>query len=190
MEDKWKYQYHLFLQCNATANGKKEAERCGFATQAFEQGCPAIVTAVLMAGSGDRNAVHEYMADVCSKPKLKGWRAGRCQILASTLLASMSADGLKNQEDIETSSLCQTFWTRFTAEEDIAIRTVEDERRVKENASTDAPVEDTRHQHLNASNATQANAFQVRAGARPNSTMAGKANASVAKSTSKTAVNK
>jgi len=118
VEDEWKSQYHLYVECNQTASTEAEARHCLEAPRAFERSCGKIVTAMVEASGGDRESVHEYMADVCSEPQLQGWRQGRCEILAATVLASMSPDSYSNREMLNTRPLCVSFWSRFSAEEE------------------------------------------------------------------------
>jgi len=118
VEDEWKNQYNLYVECNQTASSEAEARRCLDAPKAFERSCSKIVAAMVEASGGNRENVHEYMADVCSEPQLQGWRQGRCEILAATVLASMSPDSYSNREALNTRPLCVSFWSRFSAEEE------------------------------------------------------------------------
>lgn len=117
VEDEWKNQYRLYVECNQTAASEAEARRCLDAPHAFEKSCAKIVGAMVQASGGNRDSVHEYMADVCSEPELNGWRRGRCEILAATVLAGMTPDQYMNRETLNAQPLCVSFWSRFATEE-------------------------------------------------------------------------
>lgn len=141
VEDEWKNQYHLYVECNQSASSEAEARRCLDAPKAFERSCSKIVTAMVEASGGNRENVHEYMADVCSEPRLQGWRQGRCEILAATVLASMSPDSYSNREALNTQPLCVSFWSRFSAEEEEQMkleRTQVEARQKKEQEEREA----------------------------------------------------
>jgi len=122
VEDEWRSQFRLYVECNATASSRADAEKCEAAPRAFEHACGTIVSAVVQASSGDHRVVREYMDDICSQPELKGWRAGRCQLLSASVLAGMTEDNYDNREHLNAAPLCQSFWARFSTEEHDLIR--------------------------------------------------------------------
>jgi len=132
VEDEWKSQFRLYVECNATASSRADAEKCDAAPRAFEHACGTIVSAVVQASNGDHRVVREYMDDICSEPELKGWRAGRCQLLATSVLAGMTEDNYDNREHLNAAPLCQSFWARFSTEEHDLIRTEAAEREAEE----------------------------------------------------------
>jgi len=132
VEDEWKSQFRLYVECNATASSRADAEKCDAAPRAFERACGTIVSAVVQASNGDHRVVREYMDDICSEPELKGWRAGRCQLLATSVLAGMTEDNYDNREHLNAAPLCQSFWARFSSEEHDLIRKEAAEREAEE----------------------------------------------------------
>jgi len=132
VEDEWKSQFRLYVECNATASSRADAEKCDAAPRAFEHACGTIVSAVVQASNGDHRVVREYMDDICSEPELKGWRADRCQLLATSVLAGMTEDNYDNREHLNAAPLCQGFWARFSTEEQDLIRREAAEREAEE----------------------------------------------------------
>jgi len=132
VEDEWKSQFRLYVECNATASSVADAAKCEAAPRAFEHACGTIVSAVVQASNGDNRVVREYMDDICSQPELKGWRAGRCQLLAASVLAGMTEDNYDNREHLNAAPLCQSFWARFSTEEHDLIRREASEREAEE----------------------------------------------------------
>lgn len=128
MEDEWRNQAALFAECNATMGSL--AQPCSAASKAFEKSCTTVVKAVNQASSGDRTAVTEYMGDICGQAELEGWRKQRCQSLASTISGAMSADNYENREELDVHSVCQNYWSSFSA--------AERERMSKERAEAEA----------------------------------------------------
>lgn len=132
VEDEWKAQFRLYVECNATANSQDEAKKCSAAPKAFERSCDTIVSAVVKASNGDHSVVREYMDDICAEPELKGWRQGRCKMLSATVLSGMSEDSYDNRETLNSQPLCQSFWQRFSAEEQQLLKQETAEREALE----------------------------------------------------------
>merc|ERR1719401_377830 len=133
MEDEWRSQAELFAECNATVGGSS----CNAAIRAFEHSCATVVGAVQTASSGDRSVVQEYMGDVCGQTVLEGWRKERCQSLALTITAGMTADSYQNRESLNIAGLCKKYWSSFAAAETARVakeRAEEDARRVAREA--------------------------------------------------------
>ncbi|CAK0900295.1 unnamed protein product, partial [Prorocentrum cordatum] len=131
VEDEWKSQFRLYVECNATASSRADAEKCDAAPRAFERACGTIVSAVVQASNGDHRVVREYM-DWPRRGPAAGWRAGRCQLLATSVLAGMTEDNYDNREHLNAAPLCQSFWARFSSEEHDLIRKEAAEREAEE----------------------------------------------------------
>mmetsp|Transcript_12890 Transcript_12890/g.40695 ORF Transcript_12890/g.40695 Transcript_12890/m.40695 type:complete len:347 (-) Transcript_12890:21-1061(-) len=112
VEDGWKAEAAAFVACNASTGGG-----CAKSEEAFKSSCVTVVGAVLKGSSGDRNAVAEYMDDVCGEPLLRGWKRQHCQAFKQALASFMTADAYDNREHLDASRLCRGLWQRFSAEE-------------------------------------------------------------------------
>ncbi|CAK0900296.1 unnamed protein product, partial [Prorocentrum cordatum] len=123
--------FRLYVECNATASSRADAEKCDAAPRAFERACGTIVSAVVQASNGDHRVVREYM-DWPRRGPAAGWRAGRCQLLATSVLAGMTEDNYDNREHLNAAPLCQSFWARFSSEEHDLIRKEAAEREAEE----------------------------------------------------------
>jgi len=113
VEDEWRAHASDFAECNVTA----PATQCGDAQNAFEKSCSTVVSAIVQASTGDKNRVEEYMNIVCSREELTGWHQQRCTELASAVSTAMVYDLPGNREYLQPSTVCTSFWSRFSVQE-------------------------------------------------------------------------
>lgn len=117
VEEQWQAQALQFNECNSTAAGPEDAEKCAEPANAFQKSCSTVAEAVVKASNGDRAVVGEYMADVCGQPELQGRQRVRCQLLGTFLAQGMDDDSYTNRENLNAAKLCQGFWLRVAFEE-------------------------------------------------------------------------
>jgi len=140
VEDEWKAQAAVFLQCDPKAAKNSIAlVDCSDAPVSFGKSCSIIAGAVIQGSGGDRNVAKEYMADVCSQSAIKGWHQQKCQGLALAVSGAMSADSYQNRYNFNSQNLCAGLWSRFLKEEgeSMAAEKVSREASLKKAAEED-----------------------------------------------------
>lgn len=139
VEDEWKAQAAVFLQCDPKAKNSISIVDCSDAPVSFGKSCSIIAGAVIQGSGGDRNVAKEYMADVCSQSAIKGWHQQKCQGLALAVSGAMSADSYQNRYNFNSQNLCAGLWSRFLKEEgeSMAAEKVSREASLKKAAEQD-----------------------------------------------------
>merc|ERR1719218_372526 len=92
---------------------------------------------MVQGSSGEPSIVQEYMAAVCGKSPLSGWRQKQCLSLAAHMSSAMSVDAYDNREDLNITGLCDKYWVDFTAEEKTIVAEREAEEQKKEAAAAE-----------------------------------------------------
>merc|ERR1719281_2124082 len=135
VEDEWRTQAREYAECTL-GNGTD----CSGSPKAFQKSC-ALVSKAMVGGSGGDNAVvTEYMSYVCNSTKLEGWKKEGCVSFAAADKI-MSGDNYYNRNELNVTSLCGTFWAKFSAEEEAreaaeqAAREAEQKKREEEAAA-------------------------------------------------------
>jgi len=129
VEDKWQSFADTFIECS----GSNATEiSCNASTSEFKKSCDTVVTAIVQGSSGQRGVVKEYMETVCGVNALSGWRREQCQSLAVELNKVMSDDSYDNREDLDTTPICQAFWSKLSSEEKVRLAKLEAERKAEE----------------------------------------------------------
>merc|ERR1719281_522351 len=129
VEDEWRTQAREYAECTL-GNGTD----CSGSPKAFQKSC-ALVSKAMVGGSGGDNAVvTEYMSYVCNSTKLEGWKKEGCVSFAAAVDKIMSGDNYYNRNELNVTSLCGTFWAKFSAEEE-ARREAERKKREEEAAA-------------------------------------------------------
>merc|ERR1719281_2345784 len=135
VEDEWRTQAREYAECTL-GNGTD----CSGSPKAFQKSC-ALVSKAMVGGSGGDNAVvTEYMSYVCNSTKLEGWKKEGCVSFAAADKI-MSGDNYYNRNELNVTSLCGTFWAKFSAEEEAreaaeqAAREAERKKREEEAAA-------------------------------------------------------
>jgi len=136
VEDEWRTQAREYAECTL-GNGTD----CSGSPKAFQKSC-ALVSKAMVGGSGGDNAVvTEYMSYVCNSTKLEGWKKEGCVSFAAAVDKIMSGDNYYNRNELNVTSLCGTFWAKFSAEEEAreaaeqAAREAERKKREEEAAA-------------------------------------------------------
>eukprot|EP00929_Paragymnodinium_shiwhaense_P088111 TRINITY_DN4831_c0_g1_i1.p1 TRINITY_DN4831_c0_g1~~TRINITY_DN4831_c0_g1_i1.p1 ORF type:complete len:275 (-),score=108.48 TRINITY_DN4831_c0_g1_i1:128-952(-) len=118
VEDEWEQQVTMYTNCVAEqqADSKAEEAACEAAPQAFGRSCDTVVKAVVHGSSGDKEAVQNYLGEVCGQSTLAGWKQGYCQWFQATVTEAMSLNSYSNRESLKIGELCHTFWQRILKE--------------------------------------------------------------------------
>lgn len=120
VEDEWSKQAQLYADCveqQENLNATDSMAACEVAPQAFGRSCDTVVKAVVQGSSGDQEAVHQYLDEVCGQRALTGWKKGYCNWFAETVNNAMTSDSYSNRESLKIGKLCQTFWQRMLKED-------------------------------------------------------------------------
>jgi len=112
VEDDWRGQAAIFVECNVTGGVD-----CSGGPTSFVTSCTKLAGAVVQASSGDRSAVSEYLTDVCGEPALASGRAETCRGFASMLTSAMGPDSYENRENLLLQGPCTSLWTHFETQE-------------------------------------------------------------------------
>eukprot|EP00927_Polykrikos_kofoidii_P035128 TRINITY_DN296_c0_g1_i1.p1 TRINITY_DN296_c0_g1~~TRINITY_DN296_c0_g1_i1.p1 ORF type:complete len:337 (-),score=100.77 TRINITY_DN296_c0_g1_i1:231-1169(-) len=114
VENDWRAQASMFADCSNSTEGNDDVVvDCHAAPVAFAASCNTVVQSAVSGSAGDRNAVREYLNDVCGQQVIKGWRAERCHELALGIVGSMTADSYENRVKFDSTGVCSRFWTQF-----------------------------------------------------------------------------
>mmetsp|Transcript_77098 Transcript_77098/g.214397 ORF Transcript_77098/g.214397 Transcript_77098/m.214397 type:complete len:306 (-) Transcript_77098:77-994(-) len=144
VEDEWKAQATIFAECsNATSLDKALSVDCHQAPSAFGKSCDTVVQAVLQGSSGDRDAVQEYLDDVCGQMVLQGWHEDRCRAFEAAIEGMMTQDNFENRVHLNVGSLCSGLWSQLLVEEQEHVKKerAEEEARAKVRAEEEAKAE-------------------------------------------------
>lgn len=120
VEDEWSKQAQLYAECveeQEKMNSTDSVAACEAAPQAFGRSCDTVVKAVVQGSSGDQDAVHQYLDEVCGQPALSGWKKGYCNWFAQEINKAMTSDSYTNRESMKIGKLCQSFWQRMLQED-------------------------------------------------------------------------
>lgn len=134
VEDEWSQQAQMYADCveqQESSNATADVAACDAAPQAFGRSCDTVVKAVVRGSSGDQEAVHQYLDEVCGQDALSGWKKGYCQWFAAEIDHAMSVDSYENRERLKIGELCQSFWQRMLKEDKVR-RVDEKEERIAE----------------------------------------------------------
>jgi len=114
VEDEWVAQASLFIECSGSASGESDSlVDCHAAPKAFEKSYGTVVNAMLQGSGGDKEAVNEYLNDVCGQSSMQGWRAEQCHSLGKALDSVMSGSDYENRVNLKIGNLCTSFWGKF-----------------------------------------------------------------------------
>jgi len=131
VEDEWKAQASVFLECsNATSGDSESVVDCAAAPKAFEKSCDTVVNSVVQGSSGDRYAVREYLDTVCSQSMMQNWHQTQCRSLAAAVNGKMTGDSYENRVNLNVKGLCTGFWSHFLQMEQQ--RVVQEQEQSKE----------------------------------------------------------
>jgi len=141
VEDDWLSQVTLFIECTASTEGADSSapsdtaalQPCSSAPRAFKKSCSTVTTAMVEASGGEGSTVKEYMADICSRGELGGWKAQSCQSFTVAVLNAMTADSYINRVQLAVAGICDGFWSSFLAEQGNRLK---QERRQREAEET------------------------------------------------------
>jgi len=124
VEEEWKQQADVFVECNDTAKDAQESETlCKSPAEGFKKSCSKIVAAVVQSSDGERSRVTDYLNTVCGEKELgTGWKQQQCSSLANVIASKMSAEALNNREFFDSEGLCKNFWPQFIIMEQDAVR--------------------------------------------------------------------
>mmetsp|Transcript_138291 Transcript_138291/g.240661 ORF Transcript_138291/g.240661 Transcript_138291/m.240661 type:complete len:340 (-) Transcript_138291:40-1059(-) len=141
VEEEWKAQAGVFVECNATGNDGDSIVNCGDAPKSFAKSCSTVVLAVVQGSGGDRDVTKEYMGDVCTQVALNSWHKEGCLNLATALDTAMTADSYENRINFDTSALCSKFWARFLEGEKKRLAEEQAQREEQERKAAEAAAE-------------------------------------------------
>jgi len=136
VEDEWRAQARSYVECTSS-NGTD----CSGSPKAFQKSCALVSKAMVGGSSGNNAVVTEYMSYVCNSTKLEGWKKEGCVSFAAAVDKIMSGDNYYNRNELNVTSLCGTFWAKFSAEEEAreaaeqAAREAERKKREEEAAA-------------------------------------------------------
>lgn len=116
VEDEWASQAALYADCEARGNQEALAV-CVGARENFKTSCAMVVTALVQGSSGDKDAVNEYLGDVCNEKVLTAWHKGRCVKLTDAVSEIMTEDTFLNRAKMQTAGLCKNMWSDVLKEE-------------------------------------------------------------------------
>jgi len=112
VEDEWRAQARSYVECTSS-NGTD----CSGSPKAFQKSCALVSKAMVGGSSGNNAVVTEYMSYVCNSTKLEGWKKEGCVSFAAAVDKIMSGDNYYNRHQLNVTSLCGTFWAKFSADE-------------------------------------------------------------------------
>jgi hypothetical protein len=131
VEDEWRSQVSLFLDCNAST---PEGKGCRSQQMtAFSTTCAKVVDAIVSGSDGDRDNAREYMSDVCAQSSLSGWKQSSCKELALAVFDyGMNSNSYANRHMFKSKTTCAGFFSTFLdAEEKRKAQEAEEEAKAR-----------------------------------------------------------
>merc|ERR1719356_853700 len=114
VEDEWKAQAWLFVECsNTSAADADPLINCPGAPKAFERSCDIVVQALLHGSKGDRDVTREYLNDVCGQSVLANGHQEQCQEIAAAITDIMGENSYENRNSLKPNSVCTGFWSKL-----------------------------------------------------------------------------
>lgn len=114
IEDDWKAQLDLSVQCNAPGVKADVQEKCHKLPNLFQQACAAIAKSFVHLNSNDKHHFQTFMQSVCEDEAIKpdDWRHNACLTFGLDVLAAVPF-----REDREYLGVCRTMWSNLFEKE-------------------------------------------------------------------------
>lgn len=116
MEDEWQAEAGIYADCQA--RGTTEATKeCVEAGKHFKSSCNKVVVSILQGSSGRKDAVNQFMDEVCNQDVMQDWHKDRCLGFAGQVSSLMSADSYENRNALQTTDFCSKMWEGIVSSE-------------------------------------------------------------------------
>lgn len=116
MEDEWQAEAGIYADCEARGETEGTKE-CVESAKHFKTSCNKVVDSILQGSSGDKDAVKQYLDEVCNQDVMADWHKDRCVSLSSQVNNLMSADSFENRNALKTADFCSKMWKGIISSE-------------------------------------------------------------------------